>query len=407
MARWRIEKKQAVLIIACAIGLAVSVSTVFLSAFSQFFRPLAAEFGWTRGQLSLAFSLAALCITLATPIAGKLITRLGVRRILVPSIICFALFMASIAFMAHGYWTYLILISLTALAGAGTNTFVYLSVLPSWFSDRLGLMLGLAMTGIGIGQAFSPILAQYLISHFGWREAYAALAVLSAVVALPGALLIVRNNPARDAEMRAPKEGARASEPAVITWGDRRFWPLGVTFFGIALCASGCAVHVAPILIDKGFDPMQAATIGSSGGVAILVGRLVAGYLLDRLGPLVVGCITCVCAAAAPQLLSGWVDPRLAMLAPILFGLAIGAEGDLMPFTLRQIFGLNGYAEIYGRLFTLFSLGVLLGPLVMGAIFDRFGSYDPVLMFFTLASVAVFPVFASVLRDGREREAAI
>ena len=117
------------------------------------------------------------------------------------------------------------------------------------------------------------------------------------------------------------------------------------------------------------------------------MGRVGAGYLLDRFfASAVAVCFFCGAALGFILLWSG-VTGSLAFAAAFLVGLGMGAEGDIIAYLVSRYFGLRAFGEIYGYAFAAFTLGGVVGPLLMGVGFDRTGSYSLVLSAFVVAAL--------------------
>src|SRR5258706_7113218 len=148
-----------VLLLSCIIGLAFSISPTFLASMSVFIKPLAAEFGWGRTQISAAISVSTLGLAICSPLLGPLIDRYGPRRVIIVATALFAASVVSLSALNGNYALYLVVAAAIGITGAGSNAFVYLSVLPNWFDKRYGLSLGIAMVGVGVGQLAGPLYA--------------------------------------------------------------------------------------------------------------------------------------------------------------------------------------------------------------------------------------------------------
>src|SRR5262249_37704907 len=120
-------------------------------------------------------------------------------------------------------------------------------------------------------------------------------------------------------------------------------------------------------------------------GIALIGGRLLAGYLLDRIFAPYVALVFFVAPMIGIVLLLVASQPKLAATGAIFVGLGLGAEVDLIAFLLSRYLGIRSFGEIYGYLFAIFMLGTGLGPFLMGVSFDRTGSYALVLGCFEIA----------------------
>jgi len=192
------------------------------------------------------------------------------------------------------------------------------------------------------------------------------------------------------------------------------FWGLAIAFFLDVIAINGTLTHIVPLLTDRGI-PRQVATAALSGtGFALIFGRILSGWCLDRLwGPYVAIAFFVLPMIGIAILISG-AEGIAPFLGAIACGLGIGAEIDLMAFFTSRYFGLRDYAKLYGTMFGIFALGVGIGPAVSGASFDRFHSYTPAFVIFVIM-LAVgcfiflrlgpypFPALGQALSGGAEK----
>jgi MFS family permease len=166
---------------------------------------------------------------------------------------------------------------------------------------------------------------------------------------------------------------------------------LAVVFICIPIVANGTIVHLVPLLTDRGIPASRAVVVFSGIGVSLIVGRLLCGFLLDRFfGPHVAVTFVVLPMLGVVTLLAS-SDPALTTLGALLVGLGMGAEVDLIGYLQSRYFGLRAFGQIYGYLFAVFTVGTGLGPFVMGATYDAFGSYRPALMaFFAVLACAAW-----------------
>ena len=162
----------------------------------------------------------------------------------------------------------------------------------------------------------------------------------------------------------------------------------------MSVSVHGCLIHLVPLLTDRGLSAQSAALATSLLGGAVLVGRVWAGYLLDRcFASYAAVCFFCGATLGIFLLWNGAVG-GLAFSAVILLGLGLGAEGDIVPYVVSRYFGLRAFGEIYGYAFTAFTLGGVIGPLLMGVSFDSTGSYRLVLGGFVVATLTAAGLMA-------------
>jgi sugar phosphate permease len=247
-------------------------------------------------------------------------------------------------------WHFYVVFALLGLLGVATTPVTYSCVVANWFDRRRGTALGIASAGVGVGTFVVMPLAQMLIDRAGWRAAYLGIAGFCLVVGVPPVLLFLRGKPEemglRSDNIEPAGTGALISEnttgiPIGQALRTRNFWLLAGIFFVVAACISGANSHIAPLLTDFGVSGSSAAFAASLFGVAIIVGRIVNGYLVDRFfGPHVMAAVFAGAAIAVAILGSG-LAVHMAAPAALLLGLAAGAEGDLMPLSSAATLACN------------------------------------------------------------------
>jgi len=387
---------------ATVMGLIVGAGPIAVFSFGVFLKPITAELGIGRGLLSSALTLHSTIGALACPVFGWMIDRWGVRRCMIPGLVFYTLGVAAFALIQADPFvlTYLIfgIAGITAPVG---GPIPYSTVISQWFDRQRGLALGIGMAGVGLGVALMPQLAALLIAHFGWRVAYIGMALAIVVCAFIPVALFVREPPDFAARpLPGQSRGGALNLPGVSVaraLGSWLFWGLGIAFFLDVIAINGTLTHIVALLTDRGIA-LQVATATLSGtGIALLAGRVLSGWLLDRFwGPHVA-----VGFFAMPMigllLLMSQAGGAAPFLGAICCGLGIGAEIDLMAFFASRYFGLRNYAKIYGTMFGLFGFGVGIGPALSGFSFDRFHSYTPI---FVVYEIMLFVTCVIFLRLG-------
>jgi MFS family permease len=384
------------IILVAAIGLSMGYGPIVTFTFGVFFKPLSQEFGWSRAQVSLAFSLSLLIMSFVFPFIGRLVDRFGARRVIVPSVLLFGFGLISFSLLSASLWHLYAIYLTLGIVGGGTAPVPYSNVISHWFDQRRGLALGLAMVGLGLSTFIMPSLAQTLIVTGGWRQAYIVIGLMVMVVAIPVVALFLKETPHL---LGLAPDGMTVSSTAVgpeshkggmslpEAWRTDTFWLMVSAFFLMSASVHGCLIHLVPLLTDRGVSAQDAALATSLLGGALLLGRVGAGYLLDRFfASAVAVCFFCGTTLGFILLWSE-VTAVLAFAAAFLVGLGIGAEGDIIAYLVSRYFGLRAFGEIYGYAFAAFTLGGVVGPLLMGVGFDRTGSYGLVLSAFVVATL--------------------
>ncbi|MBV9153343.1 MAG: MFS transporter [Alphaproteobacteria bacterium] len=370
------------IVFATVCGLIVGGGAVNVFAFGVFLKPITADLGIGRAMFSSALTIHATLAALACPLIGWLVDRWGARRVMIPGLLVYAGATACYALIQASPFaiTYLIF-ALTGIVGGVGTPIPYAAVITQWFDRQRGLALGIGIAGVGLGVALIPQLAAALIAAFNWRTAYLGLAIAILVIAFVPVALFLREPP----EAARANGGSAAALPGVDARAAFRsglFWALAVAFFLDVIAINGTLTHIVALMTDRGIA-LQAATATLSGvGIALILGRILSGWCLDRLWGPYVAVAFFVLPMIGIALLASGATGVVPYAGAIALGLGIGAEVDLMAFFTSRYFGARNYAKIYGTMFGIFAFGVGIGPALSGASFDLFRSYTPVFMLY-------------------------
>ena len=374
------SRRGLILLTACC-GVFAGFGSSFVFTFGVFLKPLSEAFGWTRAQVSLGFTAAALTVAVCSPFLGRLLDRYPARRIILPCVALYGIGFASLSLMTAHLFHFVAVLILLGVVGNGTTQLGYARVVSAWFDQSRGRALAIVMAGSGTGSMVFPPLAQALISAYGWRFAYGIL----------GGLVLVLGMPLTAAFLYEPPESASAvAEPNLPraetgVWRSVRSMPFvfmtsGLVLFSVA--TNGLNAHLPPLLTDRGLSPEHAATVLSVLGLASLTSRLTTGYLLDRFfAARAVAALFAVCAAGFLLILYS-EGTAMAVAGSLLVGFGLGAESDAIPYLLTRYFGLRRFSELYAYTWSAYACAGALGPLLMGGMFDRTGSYESTLLVF-------------------------
>ncbi|HET6170789.1 MAG TPA: MFS transporter [Terracidiphilus sp.] len=362
---------------------------VTVYSFAVFFPSLVREFHATRTAVSFGFTLHNIVGAVWLPVLGILIDRVGARRVLLSITFVFALVLLSAPWLVHSIWAFYLFYALLGWMLPGPMGFGV--VVAHWFDRRRGLALGLLGLSMGIGAFAVPLLSRWLIARFGWHAAYAIFGGANLLIAIPAVFLFLRNDPA---ELGVSPDGVASAPSAVTnqktTWPgsglswpevlrERAFWVMVSAFVLASASLHAGILHLPMLLMDRGFTAHRAAVGSSVVGFAVMTARLVCGWLMDRMFAPHVGMLFYALAAVGLGLF--WAAPAgsAMYLAAFLVGLGMGAEVDLIAYLASRYFGLRSFATVYGYAFGAFMVAGALGPLMMGAVFDRFHSYSAAL----------------------------
>lgn len=377
--------------------LGVALTSVHIYTTGLFIQPLEQEFGWSRAEITASLTLLSIAGVLGSPFVGVLIDRFGPRRIAVPGTMCFCLAIAALSLTAGSVWSWWLLWSFVAIASVFLSPTLWSAAISTVFSRSRGVALAVVLSGTGIGSALSPLMANFFISAYGWRTAYIALGGLSALVVLP---VIVRyfysSGDSRSAKDKAAGAAALAAAGGwTVREGLRRrqFYQLAITAFLTTMVVVGFIVHLVPMLQLQGINRTAAASLAGMVGLTSIAGRLIVGYLLDRVAGPPVGMVSVGIPMVAAAILLAFPGSMTGAIIAVLFlGFAIGGEYDATIYLSTRYFGLQNFGSLFGYVASALLAGVGLGALFAGLIFDRTGSYE---MF--LIAVIAMSLISSVM----------
>jgi len=367
-------------VVAAMVGVACGASPIPYNTIGFMLGPIHDEFGWSFRDVSLGLTLCGIAGSLLAPVYGALADRIGVRPVALFSLVAFALSFALLSQVPGSLTGYWLLWLLVGIVGFGSTPVTWTRGINLWFFRQRGLALGITLVGTSLTAILVPPLAAWSIQTVGWRLTFPILALLPLLIALPLGLLLFREP---RPEQRPPELTVDGGLPG-LTLGEAvrgyRFWLIWVSILCVAFAYGGVFVHLAQMLVGHGFTLTAAAGIVSTQGLAILVGRVGTGFLLDRFwAPLVTLPLLSAPALACWLLAGDGLTAGLAVMSAVVLGLATGAETDLIAFLAGRYFGMAHYGRIYGMLYVPFGLASSVSPAVYGWVRDTTGDYDAML----------------------------
>jgi MFS family permease len=373
----------------------VSTIVLHIYSFGTFLGPLSAQTGWTKAEISSGFTILSVVSVFAAPVVGVLTDRLGARAMALPGLAIYASGLAAMSVAMHSIWMWWLVWAWIAVGFSMAGTYVWSKSVALLFDKSRGLALAVTLCGGGLTMLAAPLVAEIFMKFFGLSHAYVLMSALWVAISLPlGLLFIPKASAQADRAGAAVAIGGNRRSSVWLVFRSRAFYLLMISGGIVNSSIVSLTVHFVPLLHERGIDGYLAAGIAGSIGVTSIVGRLIAGMLMDRFdGSFIAGIIfalpivTCVLLAAAPPL--AWV----ALVAALVIGLAFGAEFDILAYLVSRHFGVRQFTTIFGFMFAGFSIFSGVGPPLVGWLADKTGSYHWVLVllipFFALAGMLV------------------
>ena len=400
------------LLVAVAI-VTIGIGANSRTAFSLLFPPILQETGWSRGLTAGIFSFGFLASIPLSAGIGWLIDRLGPGFVMPIGAWAVAVGLILATFATETWHLYLSMGGLAVGASISLAFIGHGAFIPNWFARRRGLAMGIAASGVGFGALALFPWMQWILDHFGWREACWLLALFLLAIVLPLNLLLPRRHPSDlglEVEGAEAPDGAAGSDPdapgaagrapASAEWTvasalrTARYWYLWLGIF-FALFAWYCVqVHQTKFLIDAGFSATTAAWALTLVAVTGIAGLIAIGHLSDRFGREWGWTASCAGYVVCYALLLVIEHAPSAVLVYLM----VGSQGFL-GYGIAALFGsvsadvFQGprFGTIFGTLSLGAGLGAAAGPWTAGVVFDLAGSYAPAFvlaMIFSVASAA-------------------
>jgi len=401
--------------VAILFGVLVIYGLTMLS-FGVFLKPITTELNWDRGALSGALSLSIVVGGGIGILGGRLTDRYGPRPIIgigaLLTGIAFLL-MSQISALWHAY------LILGILRGIGTSfTLIPVAaVIPRWFAKRRGIAMGIVMSGFGLGGIIAPLLTQWLISDYGWRDAFIIIGLITLIIIIP-LTKFLKHSPQRvglkpygedetieDIQSQSLGIDGLSLRQAIRTRG---FWLFGLIQTCAHISMVSVMIHIVPHANDIGIPSVMAASILSlTSGIGI-IGRLALGFISDRIGGKLVLTVCLVLLTVALIWLIFAKEIWMFYVFAVVFGLANGGFTTLLPIVAAELFGLVSLGLIIGSVGTLGRLGEAIGAPLSGSIFDITGSYKLAFLIgigiCTLAVILSLVLLKSKGKTGMARE---
>ncbi|HEX7855691.1 MAG TPA: MFS transporter [Sphingobium sp.] len=368
-------------VLSAMIGVAVGLSPIPFYTIGMFAPELSRAFGWSFAAMMGSIGVQSGVVMVSGPLAGFAVDRWGARPVALVSLFLFALCFMSLSLsngsllLYYGQW------AVMSVLGAGTLSATWTRVVNGWFDRNRGLALGIASTGTGLTGLLVKPLTAWLISDYGWRTAFVVIGLLPIVIGLPVVLSLFREN--RKAVPMADSAEATAEYGLTLRQAlhSPRFWLLAAAFFLISFALTAPTPNMENILKSFKFELAEIGRVTASFGLAVIAGRIIGGWLLDRFWAPACAFAILLVPAAGCWLLSGEsLTHQGAFAAVICIGFGAGFEFDLLAYLISRYFGQRNYGVIYGTFYTVIAFGGGLGPVVYGYAFDTMGNYGAALL---------------------------
>jgi len=392
-----------------SLGFCSSPKSLFLSAITE-------DLNIPRSLFSIGNSCRFITTAIITLFFGKLVIKLGPRKIIAAGFACLTL-SNLIGAASNGVLGFYISNVFLGLGLAWTTTSLVGVVVEKWFVGNKGTIMGFILASNGLGGAVSSqILSRIIYAKAdGWRMAYMVAAAIMVVVGII-IVLLMRNNP-EDVNTHALGNGTvsqkkqRGREWVGIDARDAfhkpYFYACLVCVFFTGMILQSVAGISSAHMRDQGISVEVIANVLSIGSLALMISKMSIGACFDRFG-LRIAMIFCdVCAVTAIGMLA-YVDNGVnATVFKIIDAFGLPLETIMLPLITKECFGQKSFAFLMGVMVSVNTLGYSVGSPLMNLVYDITGTYSNALIFMAYFMVAVAVVMQLVITAAHKERAKV
>ena len=343
-----------------------------LTSLSVFLQPVAAELGASRAGVSSVSTLGFLAMGVGGFIWGTLADRFGTRAVVLAGGVLLGVGLLA-ASQARDLTELQIAYGLVVGLAAGSSFAPLTALTSSWFDRHRSLAVALVSMGLGMGTITIAPLASVIIEAYGWREALMTLSGLAFLIIVPGSLILRQPPPTPAAEI--PVGGSDVDMTVGQALRTPQFAAIALTFFCCCAAHSGPILHMVSFASLSGAAPLAATGMLTVAGAGGLIGRIAMGLAADRYGAqrlLIAG----LALQAVTIALYAVIHDLMGLFAlSVFFGIAYGGVMPLYAVIVREYFGARIMGTAFGAVTMVSSVGMALGPLVGGWLYDQYANY--------------------------------
>jgi MFS family permease len=385
-------------VIVAVVFLILMTMLIIKFSYGVFFEPFIREFNWSRTIISGASALNDIAFGSLCVVTAKLCERFNPRVIVsicgvLMGLSCFLMSQINSVWQLYFYFGILIAFSMSAFI-------VLISIVARWFAKRRALMTGVVLSGLGVALTIGPLVANWLIAMYGWRQSLLILGIASLVIIVLAAQFLKRD-PRQVGQLPygASSIEQHASDVRELSLSEalrtRQLWFICGMYFAFCFCYVAIVVHIVIHGIDMGLTPANAANILAIYGIVSVVSLNMMGMSGDRFGNRRTFAICFLLLAVSFSWLLVAGGAWQLYLFGVILGLAWGGLQVLFSPLVAELFGLKSHGVILGVANFWGAIGAASGPLLAGYIFDKTGSYN--MAFIICIAVAIIAFVLTLL----------
>ena len=388
---------------------------------SVFIYPLSEELGWSRTLIAGAAAAGGLVATFTSPIIGRMIDRYGARVVLTASVLVlvvstFVLRWSDVSLTVMGVtipWVFYIAYATGRVIFASPVQIGTSVVVSRWFIRLRGRTNGILGLSHSVGMVLFPLIASIVIAQSGWRDAWFVLSVVVFVVALLPVALLISERP-EDLGLRPDGDevgemdedgdvaGAKDASSVEVNWTSRdamrtpALWLLALATGMMFFMHSGSNTHAAAFFQDQGLGAVTAGVSISLNAIFLGISSLVWGRIVERVPARFVMAAVALNLAIGAFLFTLTDSTVEALVFSALFGFGLGGMLVVPPVAYADYFGRSSLGTIRGITEPFTTLGMAVGVMIPGLIFDFVGGASYLPFFYGAGIVGILAMVASL-----------
>ncbi|ADG10227.1 major facilitator superfamily MFS_1 [Caulobacter segnis ATCC 21756] len=376
--RSEVTRQAVAVAVACAICMGFGFAPIFFGTFPQFLEPVSRQFQWSAAIFPQAMLISGVTGALSGPLVGRLIDKLGVRKVLLPGLVAWAATLVAMSFLNGSLVMLYVVSALMGPLAATCGPVGLAKVVSSWFDRSRGVALSAILGGsVAIFTALMLVVARALIIEIGWRETYLVLAGSIVLIALPVSYFLLREAPHSVSPSMAmmPGSAVEGVKPTAA-FTSRAFWTVMLSSTLVCASCSGVVSHFVPWSAERAVSPGIATFALTLYSLVGPFAALIAGAAADRLrrpGMLAIVFMVPLIGFLAMLTSQDWA----VIIGLTMMGAGFAAVAGLLPFFTSRYFGLANASTIFGVAIGLTTLSLGIGPVLLGVLRDKWGAYAP------------------------------
>lgn len=349
------------------------------SSFGVFNVALLDTFGWSRGATAGIFSIVLTVDAMLSPLVGHLLDRYGSKKISIAGCLALVLGLFLSSQVSTLWQLYISFGVILAVGFTFTGMVPHVFLISEWFSSHRASAIGFVYAGTGLGIMLLAPLSEWLISSYGWARAFETYAAIVVIGLLPVVWLFYDHGPhGEHLRHRPEKKTSQNQWTARLALRSLQFWLLFVARIAAASGTTVIVTHQVAHVVDVGFSKLLSASIFGLAGVTSSFGRVIFGFIADRLSKEAAYTLNIVMTVVGVGALMVLSDPSQAWLLyiyVIFFGIGFGSRAVIFSALTADIFSGKGFGSILGYSTVAVGVGGALGSWLGGAFYDWTGSY--------------------------------